>query len=178
VAFGLLLALFGLNPSLRSYLSEPMFWAKLAFGVTLALSSLWVAARLARPGMRVSAQALLPLAPVAGLWLLAGPVLAAAAPDERAGLVLGQTWSTCLIGIPLLSATVLIGTLFALRSMAPTQPTWTGAAAGAVAGGLGAAVYALQCPELAAPFLATWYVIGAFIPAMAGAVAGHYALRW
>jgi hypothetical protein len=178
VAFGSMVALLGFNPLLRSYLGEPMFWAKLVFGLTLALSSLWAAARLARPGMRLSVAGLLPLAPVAGLCLLAAFALAAAPPGERAELLWGQTWEQCLIGIPSLSLPVLVAILYALRGMAPTQPAWAGAAAGAVAGGLGAAIYALHCPELAAPFLATWYVVGALIPVVMGSVVGRFALRW
>ncbi|GIL06011.1 MAG: hypothetical protein BroJett031_25310 [Betaproteobacteria bacterium] len=174
----LMIAFLGFNPSLRTYLAEPMFWTKFGFGLALALASLWMAARLARPGARVSSAALLPLAPIAGLWLLAAPVLVSAAPAERAALMWGETWRTCITWIPLLSAPVLVGALLALRKMAPTRPALAGAAAGALAGGAGAAIYALHCPELAAPFLAIWYVIGASIPTLAGALIGRRALRW
>jgi hypothetical protein len=36
----------------------------------------------------------------------------------------------------------------------------------------------LHCPELGAPFIAVWYVIGMFIPALAGALLGPRVLRW
>jgi hypothetical protein len=161
-----------------AYFAEPMLWVKLAFGITLALSSLWAAARLARPGVQLSIAGALPFLPLAAVWLLAAIVLATAPPGQREALIWGRTWSTCPATIALLSLPTFVGALLALRKMAPTRPMWAGAAAGALAGGVGAAVYALQCPELAAPFLAVWYVLGVAIPVMVGAVLGRYLLRW
>jgi hypothetical protein len=43
---------------------------------------------------------------------------------------------------------------------------------------VGAAVYALHCPELAAPFLAVWYLAGIALPVLAGAAVGRLVLRW
>jgi hypothetical protein len=163
---------------LPAYLAEPMFWVKLAFGIALGLSSLWAAARLARPGVQLSIAGALPFLPLVGVWLLAAIVLAAAAPDQREALIWGRTWSTCPATIALLSLPTLIGALPALRKMAPTRPMWAGAAAGGLAGGPGAAVYALQCPELAAPFLGVWYVLGVAIPVLIGAGLERYLLRW
>lgn len=168
----------GLNPSLRAFLGEPMFWVKLGFGVALAAASLWLAAGLARPGTRVAARSWLPLVPPAVLWGLGAAALLAVAPEARADIMWGQTWSGCLVAIPLFSAPMLIGGLVVLRRMAPTCPACAGAAVGALAGGVGSAVYALHCPELAAPFLAIWYVIGAAIPVTLGAVVGRVLLRW
>ena len=51
-------------------------------------------------------------------------------------------------------------------------------AAGRLAGGVGALVYTLHCPELEAPFLGVWYVIGMAIPAVIGAALGPRLLRW
>jgi hypothetical protein len=39
-------------------------------------------------------------------------------------------------------------------------------------------VYALHCPELAAPFIAIWYVIGMAAPVVLGAALGPRLLRW
>jgi hypothetical protein len=65
-----------------------------------------------------------------------------------------------------------------LRGLAPTRPALAGAAAGALAGGVGGAVYALHCMELAAPFLAVWYVAGIVLPVVLGALLGPRLLRW
>jgi hypothetical protein len=177
IAFVAMLTLLGLNPSLAAYVAEPMFWVKLMFGLLLAAASLWLALQLGRPEARPSA-AWLPLAPVVALWLLAAAALAGTAPDARAAALWGDTWASCLLSIPLLSAPTLIGALLALRRMAPTRLASAGAAAGALAAGVGAAVYALHCPELGAPFLAVWYVAGAAVPVVAGALFGQWLLRW
>ncbi len=168
----------GLNPVLGQFLGEPMFWTKFGFGLALAASSLWLAAGLAQPGSRLSWPAWLPLSPVVAMWLLGAAVLLTSAPEARASLIWAETWRTCLVAIPLLSVPTLIGALLVLRRMAPTCPACAGAAGGAVAGGVASAVYALHCPELAAPFLALWYVIGASIPVLAGALLGRHLLRW
>jgi hypothetical protein len=65
-----------------------------------------------------------------------------------------------------------------MKGFAPTRLRLAGAAAGLAAGATGAAVYSLHCPELAAPFLGTWYVIGVLIPTAAGALIGPRVLRW
>ena len=98
--------------------------------------------------------------------------------DERAAMVWGQTWRTCAFNIALISVPVFVASLAALKSLAPTQPALAGAAAGAMSAGAGAAVYALHCPELAAPFLAVWYVMGMALPVVAGALVGRWLLRW
>jgi len=92
--------------------------------------------------------------------------------------LLGQTWTVCPGLIALLSLPVLVGTLWAMKGLAPTQPILAGAAAGLLAGAVATAVYALHCPEMAAPFLATWYLAGMLIPTVAGALLGPRLLRW
>jgi len=47
-----------------------------------------------------------------------------------------------------------------------------------LAGALATLVYALHCPESAAPFMAVWYVLGIAIPTVAGALLGRRVLRW
>jgi hypothetical protein len=54
----------------------------------------------------------------------------------------------------------------------------SGAGAGLLAGALGTLVYALHCPESAAPFIGIWYVLGIAIPTLAGAMLGPRVLRW
>jgi hypothetical protein len=62
--------------------------------------------------------------------------------------------------------------------MAPTRLRIAGAAAGFAAGAAGALVYTLHCPEMAAPFLGIWYVLGMLIPTAVGAALGPSLLRW
>ena len=180
-AFGatlLMAILLGVRPDFEAATQLPMFWIKLAFPASVALGSLFAASRLSRPGARLGWVPGALAAPVLAMWLLAALVLLGAPAPERAKLVMGHTWNYCLFGIPLLSAPLFVATLWAMKGLAPTRPALAGAAAGLLAGAIGALVYALHCPEMEAPFLGVWYVVGMLFPALAGALLGPFVLRW
>lgn len=157
---------------------EGMFWVKFAFAAVLAAGSVTLASRLSRPGARLSGLPALLAAPVLAIWMLAAFALIEAGPGNRAALVLGESWAECPLGIALLSVPVLVAVMWAMRGLAPTRLRLAGAAAGLMAGALGAVVYTLHCPEVAAPFLGTWYVLGMLIPTAVGALIGPRVLRW
>jgi hypothetical protein len=169
---------FGLRPDLAEATHLGMFWVKLGLPLVLAGTALYAILRLSRPGMRAPAAPGMIAAALASIWLLAVVVLVQAAPAERSALVFGDTWAECPFSILFLSLPVFAAAVWALRGLAPTRPAWAGAAAGLLAGGSGAFVYALHCPELAAPFIGLWYVLGMALPAAIGAVIGRLALRW
>ena len=174
----LMLALFGLRPDLRATMALPMFWGKLVFAAALAAAGLVLLRRMARPGMAIGHAPLLLAAPPAVLWALALIVLSQAPAAERVPLILGSTWRSCPFNIAALSVPAFVAGFWALRGAAPTRLAWTGAGAGLLAGALGALVYALHCPEMAAPFLAVWYLAGMAIPTALGAMLGPRLLRW
>jgi hypothetical protein len=174
----LMQALYGVRATLAQDTALWMFWAKLAFVAAIAVAGLAAVLRLGRPGAALARLPLALAAPVAAMWLLAFAELALAAPGERAALVLGQTWQQCSFRIAILSLPAFAALLWAMRGFAPTRPALAGAAAGFCAGGVGALAYTLHCPELAAAFLATWYVLGVLLPAAAGAALGPRLLRW
>ena len=180
-AFGatlLMAILLGVRPDIDTAVRLPMFWIKLAFPASVIVASLFAATRLSRPGARLGRVPVALLAPVIAMWLLAAYVLLGAPPQERAALVLGRTWQYCLLDVPKLALPVLVATLWAMKGLAPTRLALAGAAAGLLAGAIGALVYALHCPEMEAPFLGVWYVAGMLIPAAAGALLGPFVLRW
>lgn len=174
----LMIGLLGPNPQLAQAAQWPMFWTKLAFALAVAAAAFAVVLRLAKPGVPVRRAAGALAMPFAALWLLAAAVLLASAPGERAALVMGSTWRVCPLNIGMLSLPALALALWALRGLAPTRLRLAGAAAGLLAGGLGTVVYTLHCPETAAPFLATWYVLGMMVPTALGAALGPRVLRW
>lgn len=174
----LMLWLFGLRPDLAQTAALPMFWGKVAFAAALAVPGVWALQRLARPGARWVGVAWAMALPVALLWAMAAWVLLQQAPADRWPLVLGTTWRSCPFNIALLSVPAFVASFWALRGAAPTRLAWAGAGAGLLAGALGALVYALHCPEMAAPFLAVWYVAGMAIPTALGALLGPRLLRW
>lgn len=179
--FGTTLAMalsLGVRPDILDVSTNPMFWIKLLFPASVAVTMFYAATRLASPGVRLGRIPGALVALIGVIWTLALVVLLSAAPEERKALVFGDTWIFCLIGIPLLSIPVFIAAMWAMKGLAPIRPALAGAAAGLLAGAVSASVYALHCPELEAPFIAIWYVIGMFIPAIAGAWVGQYLLRW
>jgi hypothetical protein len=178
LAGAIVLLFYGVRPDLAEAIHWPMFWAKLMFGVAIGMAAFVALQRLARPGVRLGASWLGLALPVLLVWGMAAITLALAPEDLRASLVLGQTWRTCTASIAVISLPVFVTAFVALKSLAPTRPAWAGACAGAMAGGTAAAVYALHCPELAAPFLAVWYVLGIAVPVAAGALLGPRLLRW
>jgi hypothetical protein len=168
----------GVRPDVVEAARLPMFWLKIAFPAAVMVAAMIATLRLSRPGAPLERVPLMLAAPVLAVWLVAAYTLWSVSAPERSTLIFGHSWAACLANVSFLSAPALIAMLWAARAAAPTRPALAGGAAGLVGGALGAAVYALHCDEMAAPFLATWYLLGMFIPALAGAAAGGRLLRW
>ena len=169
---------YGIRPDLSAVAADGMFWVKIGVPVAVAAAGLAVVGRVSRPGMVAGPAGLAALAPVLALWVLAAVVGFGLPEGERVPALLGRTWRSCVFSIGLIAAPMFVAAFQVLRTMAPTRPALAGAAAGWMAGGAGAAVYALHCPETAAPFLAVWYVLGMALPAGIGALLGPRLLRW
>ena len=178
IAAFLMASLLGVRPDLAAAVRLPMFWVKIAFVACLTAVSLIAALRLSRPGQRLDRVPGALAAPVLALWILAAVTLAGADPGARAILFFGDTWTSCPFLVAMLSAPVFVGVLWAMKGLAPTRLSLSGAAAGLLSGAVGALVYSLHCPELAAPFLGFWYLLGMLIPTAAGALLGPRLLRW
>jgi hypothetical protein len=170
--------LLGVRHDLSAAVLLPMFWVKIGFVACLAASSLLAVSRLSRPGLRLAWVPAALAAPVLVMWLLAAAVMERADPLQRAQLFFGETWASCPLLVALLSAPVFVAVLWAMLGLAPTRLALAGAAAGFLSGALGALVYCLHCPEMEAPFLGFWYLLGMLIPAAAGALLGPRLLRW
>lgn len=177
-AVPLVLWLLGRNPDLAGDLQQPAAWIKWGFVVAVAAASAAWLARAARPAARTGPVLIALAAVFAALWSVAAIQLMNAAPPQRAELLMGSSWRTCPVSIALLSLPALALLLAAVRTLAPTRPVAAGAATGLLAGALATLGYLLHCPELAAPFVATWYVLGMGVPAVLGALLGARVLRW
>ncbi|HUF82077.1 MAG TPA: DUF1109 domain-containing protein [Burkholderiales bacterium] len=180
-AFGatlLMAVLLGVRPDLAQAARLPMFWVKLAFPAALLAGGLLAALRLSRPGARLGRVPAAVVAPVLAIWLLGAAALLGAAPEERGELIMGSSAASCPFTIAMLSGPLFVAALWAMRGLAPTRLALAGAASGLIAGAGGALIYALYCPEMAAPFIGIWYLIGMLIPAAVGALLGPRVLRW
>lgn len=167
-----------LNRALSHELLEPMFWLRGAYCATLGSLGVLALTRLARPGVRLGVVPAGIGAVVIAMWLFAALKLLTAPAQDRAHLLLGTTAAVCPFLITLVAAPLFVGFVWALRGFAPTQLRSTGAALGFAAGSLGALAYSLHCPELTAPFIGVWYLLGMLIPAAIGAALGPRLMRW
>lgn len=114
-----------------------------------------------------------------GVCVLAAAVALMGAPeDRRMEMWMGNGVPWCVVLIPLLAIPTAVLLTWAMRAFAPTRLTLTGAALGAVSGGVGAMAYAMYCPVDSVAFVTTWYVVGIALSAAIGALLGSKLLRW
>jgi hypothetical protein len=88
----------------------------------------------------------------------------------------GIPW--CVVLIPVLAAPAAALLTWFMRAFAPTRLTLTGAAIGAISGGVGAMAYAMYCPTDSVAFVTTWYAVAIAVCAALGALLGTRLLRW
>jgi hypothetical protein len=172
------LAILGPRPDFVAALGGPMFWMKLIYPAAIAALGLWCVERLARPAGDAAARAPWLAAPLVLVAVMAAIRLATAPKSAWRCLIMGDSAMVCPWRVLAAAVPVFVALIWALRGLAPTRPRLAGAAAGLTAGGVGAAVYALHCPEPGAPFLAIWYTLGMAAPAAFGALLGPRLLRW
>ncbi|MBX9574890.1 MAG: DUF1109 domain-containing protein [Caulobacteraceae bacterium] len=174
----LVLAVLGPRSDLADAVQGPTFWLKAAYTVALAGAALWWVDRLGRPGAPTR-RPTLALAAVVGVAAIAGAIeLLRLPPELRLDDLLGWSWRECSRNIVMAAVAAAPLVWLSARRLAPTRPTLSGAAMGALAGALAATAYGLHCPEATAAFVAVWYTLGVAAVAALGAIAGRFALRW
>jgi|CXWL01.1.fsa_nt_gi hypothetical protein len=151
---------------------------KALFSAAAAAAMLPLAARLMRPGRplgwRIGAVAVF-----VGVCVIATFVaLMGEAPERRLDAWLGGGFPWCLVLVPVLAAPSAAGLVWLMRAFAPTQLTMTGAAIGALSGGIGAMAYSMYCPIDSVAFVTTWYVVAIALCAVIGSLIGPRLLRW
>ncbi|CAH1668886.1 DUF1109 domain-containing protein [Chelatococcus asaccharovorans] len=175
-------ALFALILSPRAgmpgLMMEPRILLKFIVTLSLAATSIWLALRLVRPG--ADARPLVwALAIPAGALMLGVVTELVVTPLQgwMPGLF-GHSAIYCLSLVTLMAAPVLVSALYALKRGAPEHPMLAGAAGGALAGSLGAALYALHCVDDSPLFVLVWYGIAIGFVTAAGALIGRRVLSW
>jgi hypothetical protein len=174
----LVIAIMGVRPDLAQVMVTPIFWAKIAFPLCLMIGALSMVMRLARPGVASGPGKILIFAAVASVWGGSIYVLLVAPPDDRVAIILGETWKVCALNITLLSIPGFIAVFWALRGLAPTNLTLSGACGGLLAGSMATLAYSIRCPEMQVPFWGGWYLLGMLAPTALGALLGRRLLRW
>lgn len=167
----------GLRPLAEAVVTRP-FWMKAGYTAALALAGFLLASRMARPGARPGYGPTVALIAIVAMIVASASELMRAPPGSLMPLWMGQTASVCSLRILALSVPIYLATILVLRRLAPTRLALAGAAAGLLAGGVGATIYGLYCAETAATFVVTWYTLGIAASAILGAAIGTRLLRW
>ncbi|MEQ1696535.1 MAG: NrsF family protein [Hyphomicrobiaceae bacterium] len=158
--------------------ADPRFTFKFVFTLATAAVGVWLALRLSRPGTSAG-PALAALGATAALLIAADTTELMVLPrSEWASALIGARALDCVVLIPLLAAAPLAALLFAMRSGAPDNPSIAGAAAGLLAGAIGATLYASHCTNDSPLFISVWYVIGIAAVTLTGGLIGRKVLRW
>ena len=170
--------LLGPRPDVVAACRSMRFWLKFVDSFAFALPSLLLTLRLARPDAKPTALALWLIAPF--ILLGAGVVveLLVVPQSEWMARLMGHNAMHCMIMIPMLAAPILAALIVALRAGAPQHPALTGALAGAASAGIGALIFASNCPNDSPLFVATWYPLATLICMGVGALAGRRFLAW
>ncbi|MEZ5937898.1 MAG: DUF1109 domain-containing protein [Hyphomonadaceae bacterium] len=148
---------------------------KAIFSALVCVALLPLAARLARPGRRVSVW----LIAVAALLILTGIVAGfMVMPGPQGGGAFGYGFPLAYLVIPVLATPTAILVFGWFRRHAPTRLAFAGGVVGAMSGGLGAVAYALICPVDDMGFVSFWYGAAILTCTVVGAVIGPRILRW
>lgn len=178
VAFAAVMAMWGPRHDMARAVVSMHFWTKAGYAAAIAAAGLIALERLGRPGERAPIGMVLAGLAVLAMLGLAAHELMTLPRSAWMPMVKGHSWRICSVRIAALSLPGFVAALWALRQMAPTRPRIAGAAAGLMAGGLGAAAYGVACNETAMTFLASWYSLGMLAWAAVGALIGPRLLRW
>lgn len=167
---------------IRTNLAEPSALTylplKLVFTLLVVLLASLSLINFARPGGEHKTSIALVALPFVIVMLLAAFSLGAVPRAHWDRLIIGDRWLECLLSIPVIAIAPFAAVVWAVRQMAPTDLTRTGALVGLVAGGISATAYALHCADDSLPFVAVWYGGTIAICTIAGAKLGPRLLRW
>jgi hypothetical protein len=177
-ALALYLAFVGPRPDIAEAVQTVRFNLKFLDALALALPSLLLLLRLARPDAKPGALALWLLAPLILLAVAVAIELMVVPSEEWLSRLVGHNMRYCTTMIPLMAAPILAALVVAMRAGAAQHPGWTGALAGAAAAGLASFLYASHCPDDSPLFVATWYPLATLVCAGVGVLAGRRFLAW
>lgn len=155
-----------------------IFALKLIFTGSIVVSALPIVRDLSIPGRRVRRSSVLAALPFAVIMVLAFRELASLPVSKWTHHVGDASWLDCLWQIPTLSIPAFVILALAVKRLAPTRLTRTGAFVGLLAGGMGAVGYALHCHDDTIAFVALSYTLAILEMTLLGALLGHRLLRW
>jgi len=167
----------GFRPDIAEAVHSIRFLFKFVVTIALAAAAVLVAFKLSRPDEDFRSSRALLVSPIL-LACAVGIELSVVPDGQWMSRLIGHNARTCLTLIPLLSIGPLICFMAALRHGAPSNPGWTGAAAGLAASGIAATFYAANCDDDSPLFVAAWYPLAIIAVGAAGYFIGKRALKW
>lgn len=168
----------GFRHDLLLAVATSIFWTKLLFPLILAMVALGAWRMTLHPGFQHRASGWLIATCIASFWFVS---LAVVLPTDRQALMaelFGTSWQECMAYIALHSLPMTACLLWISRRYGVLCPVDCGFFSGLSAGCIAASLYAVHCREPGLLFLGSWYVLGAFVPALAGASMGRVLLTW
>jgi hypothetical protein len=168
----------GIRPDLSSARIFGFLLVKIGFGVVVTDLAWHLLLKHARPGGENQSRIFLTAVPFAALMVLAGANLISVPVSHWGHMIIGERWLGCLLSIPIIAVVPFAIIMSAVQMAAPSNLLRTGALAGLVAGGIGAAAYALHCPDDSVPFVALWYGGAIVLCTLAGGALGPRFLHW
>lgn len=177
-AAGVMFITTGPRPDFAEALGTWRFDMKFMVTLTLASSAFFLLRRAIYPEGFARAPLWIILAAPALLAVAVAYELAVLPASAWRPALVGSNWVHCLVLVPAFGVLPLVIALWGIRQGAPTRPALTGFLAGLLAGGLGAAAYAVNCPDDSPLFVMTWYPVGILALGALGAIAGLRVLRW
>jgi hypothetical protein len=177
IAAALFLLTLGVRANAVESLDEWRFLMKFVVTLGVAVPSIVLLLRLARPLDSPMPWWLLLFAPLALLLGVASELMVMPAPTWSRRLI-GTNALHCVTLIPLLSIAPLVLVFVALKRGAPSRPGLAGAVGGLVSAGIAATLYALNCRDDSPLFVATWYVIAMGTVTLIASAIGARILRW
>lgn len=178
VAAALFVHVLGVRPDIMQALQSWRFDIKVVITLVCFATALWATYELARPDANTRRALLVFALPLALLAVTVGCELIVSPVDTWVGRAVGTNSRLCLVSISALSIGPLAALLFALRAGAARSPALAGAAAGLLAGGLAATLYAMHCFDNSPLFVTLWYIPAVALVASMGAASGSRLLRW
>lgn len=172
------LAVMGIFIDIGSWRHLAFMGLKLVFALSVAVIGAVILVRAVRPGRTLGKLFVFVFLPMLALGAAAIASLLPERPSAWGSIILGGQWSMALLCIPLFALVPFAVLIWAMRKGAPTDLTRAGTVAGLVAGALGAAAYALFCPDDSLPFIAVWYSAAMLFTTLVGALLGRPLLRW
>lgn len=166
------------NDLMTALMSDHVVMLKIVFAVSVIVITVPIVRELTLPGRSIGAFVFVTLLPFLIITILAAFELSALSLTEWHHVIVGSSWIACLWKVPLLALPSFILLSLSVRQLAPTNLRLTGAFIGLLAGGIGAAGYALHCHDDSVSFVAIAYSLAITEMTLFGALLGPRILKW